>query len=308
MKIKKIACLFALLIFSMSLFVQTVRANQTDGVRFSLTVLDQTLEDVLSDIEQITGLTLIVDNKIKSDPFSGVYNDVTICEFFSYAFKENNISVSVNSEQSMMTISKIQPSQSSHGDSLACKIDYSNQAQKSVDMPLQQEEFLASEREEPPQAQHSVDMPSKNERRELETVQTDPLTGTTWPETEDQLRLSDDASTSSQLHHEEFLASEADYILKAKQSVKAPTLQERDALFQDPLTGKPWHEVEQQIRPSVHESKSSQLSQADFLAAESDYITKKKMTTKHAQKRDRYEENIDPMSGKNWEEIEAEIK
>ena len=107
---------------------------------------------------------------------------------------------------------------------------------------------------------------------------------------------------------EDFLASEMEYIIQAQQSINKPSNKEMRDLETDDLTGKTWSEVEQQIRPSVHESKSSQLSQADFLAAESDYITKKKMTTKNAQKRDRYEENIDLMSGKNWEEIEAEMQ
>jgi len=66
------------------------------------------------------------------------------------------------------------------------------------------------------------------------------------------------------------LASEADYISKAKQSVRQPTEKEREALRTDPLTGKPWHEVEPEMRLSPkQENTSSQISEADFLAAES---------------------------------------
>jgi hypothetical protein len=221
MNIKKSAYLFAILIFSITLFSQAVSANQTDEVRFSLTVWDQTLENVLSDIEQITGFTIIVESKIKSVPVSGIYNNVTVSDFFSIAVKEKNITVSVNSEQNIITISKTRP--------------------------------------------------SKN-------------------------------------NYEDFLASEMEYIIQAQQSINKPSNKEMRDLEIDRLTGKPWAEVEQQIRPSVHESKRPQLSQADFLASESDYITKVKRTTKNAHKRDKDEGNIDPMSGKNWEEIEAEIQ
>ena len=74
---------------------------------------------------------------------------------------------------------------------------------------------------------------------------------------------------------EDFVASEMEYIIQAQQSINKLSNKEMRDLETDRLTGKPWSEVEQQIRPSVHESKSSQLSQADFLAAESDYITKR---------------------------------
>jgi hypothetical protein len=221
MNIKKLAYLFAILIFSITFFSHAVSANQTDEVRFSLTVWDQPLESVLSDIEHITGFTIIADSKIKSVPVSGTYNNVTVSDFLSIAVKEKNITVSVNSEQNIITISKTHPSKNNR------------------------EDFLASEMEYIIQAQQSINEPSNNEMRDLET---------------------------------------------------------------DRLTGETWSGVEQQILPSVHESKRSQLSQADFLASESDYITKVKMTTKNAQKRDKDEGNIDPMSGKNWEEIEAEMK
>ena len=112
----------------------------------------------------------------------------------------------------------------------------------------------------------------------------------------------------SKNNREDFLASEMEYIIQAQQSINKPSNKEMRDLETDRLTGKTWSVVEQQIRPSVHESKRSQLSQADFLASESDYITKVKMTTKNEQKRDKDEGNIDPISGKNWEEIEAEMQ
>ena len=107
---------------------------------------------------------------------------------------------------------------------------------------------------------------------------------------------------------EVFLASEMEYTIQAQQSINNPSNNEMRDLETDRLTGQPWSGVEQQISPSVNESKRSQLSQADFLASEFDYITKVEMTTQTAQKRDEDEVNIDPMSGKNWEEIEAEIQ
>ena len=107
---------------------------------------------------------------------------------------------------------------------------------------------------------------------------------------------------------EVFLANEMDYTIQAQQSINNPSNNEMRDLDTDPLTGQPWAGVEQQIRLSSLESKKSQLNQADFLASEFDYITKVEMTTQTAQKRDEDEVNIDPMSGKNWEEIEAEIK
>ena len=329
----------------MSLFVQAVRANQTDGVRFSLTVLDQTLEDVLSDIEQITGLTLIVDSNIKSVPFSGVYNNVTVCEFFSYAVKEKNITVSVNSEQKIVTVSKIRPSKSNHGDYLACEMEDTPQAQQSMNKPSNDEmrdlktgladhltgttwteaeeqvrpsayesksaqsheDVLTSEMDYIIQTQQFMNTPSNNEMRDLKTNQADRVTGRTWSESEEQVRPPAHESKSAQLH-EDFLASEMEYIIQAQQSINRSSNNEMRDLETDRLTGKTWSEVEQQNRPSVYERKRSQLSQDDFLASESDYIAKVKMTAKNAQKRDRYEENIDPMSGKNWEEIEAEMQ
>lgn len=221
MNIERLAYLFATLIFSITIFAQAVSANQTDEVRFSLTVWDQTLESVLSDIEQITGFTIIVESKIKSAPISGAYNNVTVRDFISMAVKEKNITVSVDSEQNVITISK----------TLSSKNNL--------------EDFIASEIEYITQAQHSINKPSNNQMRDLET---------------------------------------------------------------DLLTVKIWSEVAQQVRPSVHERKKSQLSQADFLASESDYATKVKKTTKSAHKRDKSEGNIDPISGKNWKEIEAEIQ
>jgi len=222
MNIKKSACLFAVLLFSISLFAQAVSANQTDAVRFSLTVWDQPLEKVLSDIEQITGFTIIVDGKIKSVPVSGIYNNVTVSDFFSIAVKEKNITVSVNADQKIITISKIQT--------------------------------------------------SKN-------------------------------------NSEDFLASEMEYIIQARQSIKKPTNDEMRNLKIDPLTGKAWSEVEEQNVPSKEQkNQGTQLSQSEFLEAESDYITTVKKATKTAQKRDKDEENVDPLSGKNWEEIEAELQ
>jgi hypothetical protein len=243
-------------------------------------VWDQTLEDVLSDIEQILGLTFIVDSNIKSVPLSGVYNNITVCEFFSYAVKEKNITVSVNSEQNIITISKIRPSKNNHGDSLACEMESITQAQQSTYTP------------------------SNKEMRELET---DRLTGKAWYEVEEQVRPSENESKSSQ-SLEGFLASEMEYIIQAQKSFNTPSNKEMRELETDRLTGKAWYEVEEQVRLSAHESKNSQLSQADFLASESDYITKVKMRTKNEHEPDTNEGKIDPMSGKYWEEIEAETE
>ena len=107
---------------------------------------------------------------------------------------------------------------------------------------------------------------------------------------------------------EVFLANEMDYTIQAQQSINNPSNNERRDLDTDPLTGQPWSGAEQLIRLSVQESKKAQLNQADFLASEFDYITKVEMTAQTAQKSDGNEENIDPMSGKNWDEIEAEIQ
>ena len=194
MSIRVLTGLCVVLLLGISLFVQTVSANQADDVKFSVTVWDQTLEEVLSDIEQSTGLTLLVDSNITSVPLSGVYNNVTVCEFFYYAVQENNISVSADPEQKIVTVSQTRPSQINPGDSHACEM-----------------ESIAQE-------QHSVDMPSDNEMRALETDQTDPLTGTTWSEAEEQTNSSGHESKSSQLSQAEFLASESDYIAKAKKA------------------------------------------------------------------------------------------
>jgi len=107
---------------------------------------------------------------------------------------------------------------------------------------------------------------------------------------------------------EDFVASEMEYIIQAQQSVKAPTQKELDALFNDPLTGKPWHEVEQEIRLSKKQkSAHRKLSEADFLAAEFDYIEQAKKAIMNTQKVISDEENIDHLSGKRWEEIESQF-
>ena len=107
---------------------------------------------------------------------------------------------------------------------------------------------------------------------------------------------------------EDFVASEADYIIKAKQSVKQPTDQEIQALHNDPLTGKPWHEIEQDIRLSKKQkSAHRKVSEADFLAAEFDYIEQAKKASMNTQKVSSDEKNIDPLSGKRWEEIESQF-
>ncbi|MFC1779923.1 hypothetical protein ACFLZU_06270, partial [Thermodesulfobacteriota bacterium] len=161
MNIKKSAYLFATLIFSITLFAQAVSASQTNEVRFSLTVWDQPLENVLSDIENITGFTITVDRKIKSVLVSGTYNNVTVSDFFSIAVKEKNIKVAVNSELNIITISKTHPSKNNH------------------------EDFLASEMEYIIQTQQFLNKPSNDEMRDLEI---DRLTGKPWSEVEQQIR------------------------------------------------------------------------------------------------------------------------
>ena len=65
------------------------------------------------------------------------------------------------------------------------------------------------------------------------------------------------------------LSVSADHISKAKRSIKQPTHKERDALFNDPLTGKPWYKVDQEIGLSPKPNRASKpLSEAEFLAAE----------------------------------------
>ena len=107
---------------------------------------------------------------------------------------------------------------------------------------------------------------------------------------------------------EDFVASEAEYIIKAKQSVKQPTDKEIEGLHNDPLTGKPWHEVEQEIRLSKKQkSAHRKLSETDFMAAEFDYIEQAKTAVMNTQRVSSDEENIDPLSGKRWEEIESQF-
>jgi len=114
--------------------------------------------------------------------------------------------------------------------------------------------------------------------------------------------------SESKLEVDAFIASEAEYIIKAKQSVKQPTDKEIEPLHNDPLTGKPWHEVEQEIRLSKKQkSAHRKLSEADFLAAEFDYIEQAKKAIMNTQKVISDEENIDPLSGKRWEEIESQF-
>ena len=103
-------------------------------------------------------------------------------------------------------------------------------------------------------------------------------------------------------------AREADHISKAKRSIKQPTQKERDALFNDPLTGKPWHEVDQEIGLSPKPNRASKpLSEAEFLAAESAYIEQAKQVVKDTPQSLPDGDNIDPISGKSWDEIESEL-
>ena len=229
MSIRKLTCLCIVLFLGIAVFVQTTAAQQTEEVRFSVTVWDQSLKSVLQDIEQQTGFTIILDGQIKSDPISGFYNNTTVSDFLSIALEENDISVSTDLEKKRMTISKLQTN------------DIAGQPQSMQEMVT-------------------------------------------------------------------FLASEADHIIKAKQSVKAPTKKERDALFNDPLTGKPWFEIEPEARLSQKQERgNNKLSEAEFLAAESEYIEHAKRAITNIQNSRSDEENIDPISGKSWDEVESQL-
>ena len=229
MNTKKTAYLFAILIFSITLFAQAVSAKQTEVVRFSVMVWDQSLKSVLKDIEQQTGFTIILDGQIKSDPISGFYNNTTLSDFLSIALEENDISVSTDLEKKRITISKL----------------------------------------------HTNDMARQSKsRQEMDT----------------------------------FLAIEADRIIKAKQSLKQPTNKEVEALRKDSLTGKPWYEIEPEIHLSQKQERANnKLSEAEFLAAESDYIEQAKMAIENTQNSSSDVENIDPLSGKSWEEVESQL-
>jgi hypothetical protein len=107
---------------------------------------------------------------------------------------------------------------------------------------------------------------------------------------------------------EDFVASEMEYIIQAQQSINKPSNNEMRDLETDRLTGKPWHEVEQEILlPKKQKSAHRKISEADFLAAEFDYIEQAKKAIMNTQEVISDEESIDPLSGKRWEEIESQF-
>ena len=209
-----------MLLFSLAAFLPSTSAQQTDEVRFSVTVWDQPLASVLSEIEQQTGWTIGLQGPIKKTLVSGVYTNMTVSEFLAIALEDHDLSVSTDPETKRITISK------RHDNTIA------EQSQSRQEMAR-------------------------------------------------------------------FLAREADHISKAKRSIKQPTQKERDALFNDPLTGKPWYEVDQEIGLSPKPNRASKpLSEAEFLAAESAYIEQAKQAVKDTPKSGPDGDNIDPISGK----------
>ena len=252
MRIKKLACVCLVLIISIAFFIQTASANQTEEVKFSLTAWGLPLKSVLSDIKQKTGYTVNVEGQITSDSISGIYNNVTVIDFFSMVLKEKDISILTDPEKKTIKISRINSG----------TIVNQNGTEQDIDV------FLSDEIEYVIQAKESAKEISDKERQKLNI---DTLTGKPWDEVELMLRLPRNPKKGKLTNEEEFHASEAEYILQAKHSIKKPSKKEIQALRIDPLTGKPWQEAEQQLRPARSSNKGKATSEEEFLA-EADHL------------------------------------
>jgi|GEM_PF-6070942 len=220
------------LIFSVTLFIQFALGNQTDEVRFSITLQNQPLKTALYDIEKKAGFTIVVDDKIANTPVSGVFKNVTVDAFFSRALKGKNIAILTETDQNRITISNMQSSKN-----LKTKA-----STESANFERKSENFATSEGEYINQAKQTANTATENELKKLEF---DRLTGKTWAETEQLMRPSGKKDSKNvQMSREDFLAAESDYIAEAKMRAKTTPNQEADTTNVDPLTGKNWNEIE----------------------------------------------------------------
>lgn len=108
---------------------------------------------------------------------------------------------------------------------------------------------------------------------------------------------------------DDFLASEAEYIIQAKESTKNLSYEERQQLHTDSLTGRTWHEVEQGIQVAgKNKGQTDNMGEAEFLVSESDYIQKAIKRAKIMSNKSADLESIDSLSGKSWRKIEAAMQ
>ncbi len=235
MIIMKIIRFISIIVLTVGFFGQNALGSHVAENKFSLTLKNQSLTTVINNIEQKTGFTIIVDAEIANANISGIFDDVTVYEFFSRVFKEKNIVLLTDTEQNRITVSNMQS-----GKQLGSKQIANNE------------------------------------------------------------KLVEESNS--------ILTSEADYIDKAKKNVTVLSQDEIKNLNIDRLTGKNWAEVEHQIS-SVEKKKSKkiQLSEADILTSESDYIAKAKLAVKNKSSKEIEETQIDSLTGRSWNEIELQM-
>lgn len=212
------------LIFSLIVISQNVFADNTDDVTFSLTAWNDSLETVLYDIEQETGFTITIDNGFDKN-ISGMYNNITIYDFFSIVLNEGDYSISKNNEEKSFHISK------SRGGAIKENVDKS---------PT--DTFIESEADYINEAKNTYIEVSDSDKASL---QTDKLTGKTWTDVEKTLKPSDQKQLK-QLSQTEFLEAESEYTNKAKMAVANKAESNFDKIDIDPISGKPWTEIEQE--------------------------------------------------------------
>ena len=92
-------------IFSLSGPVLSTEVDHSsEDETFSLKLENKPFGEVVGDINQQTGYTIIYDEKWNSLPISGHYTDVTLEEFFRRVFRKQNTSLLIDSKDKMLIV------------------------------------------------------------------------------------------------------------------------------------------------------------------------------------------------------------
>lgn len=223
----KITPLFMIPLFFFLIFTsQAVLASDSKDVRFSVTAWDESLRSVINNIEQQTGLTIIIDDGIEKDSISGVYNNLTIYDFLSIVLNEGGYTIAKSNNAKTIRIINANKNPDKSGPAHA-----GQNATKS---------FLEGESNYIAEARVAYKEISDADKKRLLI---DKTTGKSWDEIENQFKSSRNKNFN-QLNHDEFLESEAEYTLKAKLAAKKLPKFDSEKIDIDSVSGKPWREIE----------------------------------------------------------------
>ncbi len=103
--IRSILSAFALLLLLSAPAVSSTEAGPSNqGENVSLKLQNIPFSQVASEINSQTGYTVIFDEKWNSLPISGVYNDVSLEEFFRRVFRKQNTSLLIDSQDKLLIV------------------------------------------------------------------------------------------------------------------------------------------------------------------------------------------------------------